>query len=98
MAVEHFVAFKFKDNVSPERRAEHMAGLRGLKEKVPGILSLSCGENFSQRAQGFHIGLIVTLEDRAALKVYADHPEHVAVGKPLIADCQDVLALDYERN
>lgn len=96
MPVEHFVAFKFKQEISQARRAEHLAGLRGLHGKVPGILRLSAGENFSPRGKGFDLGLIVTFADRAALKTYADHPEHVAVGKPLIADCEDVLAVDYE--
>lgn len=96
MAVEHFVAFKFREDISAERIDEHIANLRSLVGKVPTIQSLRCGRNFSDRAQGFHVGLIVTFASRDDLATYATHPEHVAVGKPLIGDCADVLAVDFE--
>ncbi|MEX2387843.1 MAG: Dabb family protein, partial [Phycisphaeraceae bacterium] len=68
---------------------------RSLKTKVPGIRHLAVGENFTDRSGGFTHGLLVTLESRAALKVYADHPEHVAVAGPLKADAE-LRALDFE--
>ena len=97
MAVEHMVAFKFKPEISPERIDVHQQALWTLKNQVPDILNLQVGDNFSERAKGFHLGLIVTLTSREALKVYANHPAHVAVARPLIADCEDVFALDFER-
>lgn len=95
MPVEHMVWIKFKPTVSPERIEEHLTGLRALKDKVPGIIKLTVGENFTDRAPFTH-GLLVTLESREALQVYADHPEHVAVAKPMRDDSEAIQALDYE--
>jgi len=93
MAVEHMVWIRFNDGVSAERIREHLAGLAGLRDKVPGILELVVGRNFTDRAGGFTHGLLVRLESRAALQTYIDHPEHVAVAGPLKQDAE-VRALD----
>ncbi|MFA9477890.1 Dabb family protein [Phycisphaerales bacterium AB-hyl4] len=95
MAVEHMVWIKFNDDVSEARKREHLDGLRSLKGKVPGIEKLAVGENFTDRSGGFTHGLLVTLTSRDALKVYADHPEHVAVAGPLKADAE-LRALDFD--
>jgi len=62
---------------------------------VPGIISLRLGKNFTDRAKGFTHGLVVTLENKAALPIYADHPEHMAVATELRKDAE-VMAMDFE--
>ena len=62
-----------------ERIAEHLANLSALPDDVPGIIDVRVGKNFTERAKGCTHGLIVTLHDPAGLKVYQDHPRHVAV-------------------
>lgn len=94
--VEHLVWFKLKEDVTPEDRIAMMDGLNGLHGLIPGILHLACGEDFSGRSRGFHIGLIVRFDSRAALEAYGPHPAHAAfVGrfKPL---WDDVMALDFD--
>ncbi|MDJ1184426.1 Dabb family protein [Roseofilum casamattae] len=95
--IEHIVLFQFQPDTSPEAIAAMMQGLKGLKEKIPGIVSLSCGENFSDRARGFTHGLVIRFVDRAALEVYQPHPAHQDVIntliKPILAK---VLAMDYQ--
>ena len=95
MAVQHMVWIKFNDTVKPDRQREHLAGLRSLKDRVPGIQALALGENFTNRARGFTHGLLVTLPDRQALQTYLDHPEHLAVAKPLKQDA-DLMVMDIE--
>ncbi|MFW6060377.1 MAG: Dabb family protein [Phycisphaeraceae bacterium] len=95
--VEHMVWIRFKPGVSEARQREHLDGLRSLKGRVPGIERIAVGENFTDRAQGYTHGLLVTLTDRAALQTYADHPEHVAVAGPLREDA-DLLAMDIEHD
>ncbi len=74
-----------------------MESLRGLKEQIPGIIDLSCGENFSERGKGFEHGLLVKFSDRSALDAYQPHPAHQEVVQNLIKPiAADVLALDYE--
>lgn len=93
--VEHMVWIKFNDGVSAQRKTEHLDGLRALKGKIAGISALKAGENFSARSQGFTHGLSVTFESRAALEVYAKHPEHVAVAGPLRQDAE-LMVMDFE--
>lgn len=95
MAVEHMVWIRFHEGVAAGRIAEHLAGLAGLKGKVPGVIDVKVGENFTDRADGCTHGLLVTLEDRAALEAYGPHPEHAKVAGPLKEDA-DLLAMDIE--
>jgi len=97
MAVEHLVLFQWQPEATTAQVDAAIAALRDLADKVPSVLQLSCGENFSDRAKGYQCGLFVRFSDRAALAAYQAHPAHQAVVrehlKPIMAD---VLALDYE--
>jgi hypothetical protein len=95
--IEHLVLFQWQPEASEEQIGAVLEALRGLKDKIPGIVDLSCGENFSERSQGFQHGLVVRLSDRSALEGYFPHPEHQKVVqnliKPIIAQ---ILSVDYE--
>jgi len=95
MPVNHLVWFKFNAGVADLRIAEHLRALASLKEAVPGVIELSVGENFTDRADGHTHGLTVTLADKEALGAYAAHPEHLAVVEKLRPDAQ-WMAMDYE--
>lgn len=96
MSVVHMVWFRFREDVEQARRDEHAALLEGLRGRVPGILGLEVGWNFTDRARGAQLGLLVRLESRAALDAYQVHPDHVVVGRGLRADCDEIQALDFE--
>jgi len=96
MLVEHMVWFRFRDEVTAEERARLKAELMKLAEVVPGILRLLVGENFTERALGCQLGLVVTLESRAALASYQEHEAHVAVALQLRRATDQILALDFE--
>jgi len=95
MSVYHLVWIKFADGVPAERIESHLQALRSLRTRVPGVLDLTLGANFTDRANGCTHGLVVTLQDRQALSNYATHPDHVAVASAVRQDAQ-ILALDYE--
>lgn len=100
--IEHVVLFKWQDeamNGDDRQRviASAHAGLAALKSKIPSIVDLSVGLNFSARSQGFHSGLVVRFHDRAGLEAYAQHPEHTKVVEQLIRPiAASILAVDYE--
>ncbi len=95
--IVHIVLFKWKEKTSSEDINAVVKSLQGLKEKIPQIIELSCGKNFTERAKGFHHGLVVKFSDRNALETYANHPEHLAVVHQLILPTvEDIIALDYE--
>jgi diphthamide synthase (EF-2-diphthine--ammonia ligase) len=95
--IEHLVLFQWQEQASDDEIEAVIEALRGLKERIPGIVELSCGENFSERSQGFQHGLVVRLKDRAALEAYFPHPEHQKIVqnliKPILAQ---IISVDYE--
>lgn len=94
--VEHIVLFKWKDTATPKQIEAVMEGLNGLKDKIPGIVDLSCGKNFTDRGQGFEYGLVVRFRDRDALEAYQPHPEHQKIVQNLIQPIlAGILAVDY---
>ena len=95
MAVEHIVWIRFREGVTDARIEEHLAGLRSLTDRVPGIVALKLGANFTDRAGGYTHGLVVTFRDEAGLDAYLPHPEHVQVAGPLKNDA-DLMAMDFE--
>lgn len=95
--IEHLVLFKLKAGTAPAVADTIVATFRGLKSKIPSVVDLTCGRNFSERAQGFELGLTVRFKDKAGLDAYAVDPQHVAVVTTLIKpNAESVLALDYE--
>lgn len=95
--IEHLVLFKAKPDAPPEKLDAMIKALTALKDKVPGILSISAGVNFSARAQGYTHGLVVRFADRAGLDAYQPHPAHQDVVVNYVRPHTDgVLALDYE--
>jgi len=95
--IEHIVLFRWREEASQEAVDSALAELRKLKGKIPGIVDLSCGANFSDRANGHTHGLVVRFADRSALRAYGPHPEHQRVVQNLINPIRaEILALDYE--
>lgn len=95
--VEHLVLFKLSPEATEEQKQQAIDGLKSLREKIPGILHLSAGRNFSDRSQGYEIGLTVQFVDRAALDVYIPHPAHRECVDRFITPIKtDVIVVDYE--
>jgi hypothetical protein len=95
--VEHVVLFKLKPGTTAEQKQAAIQALRGLKEQIDGIVDLTCGENFSERSQGYEIGLFVRFRDRAALEAYLPHPAHRGAVEQFILPIRgDVIVVDYD--
>src|SRR5437879_324094 len=95
--IEHVVLFKTIPSATEEQKQRMVEELRGLKDKIPGIVDLSVGRNFSARNQGFDIGLVVRFESREALEGYLPHPAHRACVDAYINPIrEDVIVVDYE--
>jgi len=95
--IEHIVLFRWTEGASQDAINNAIAELRNLKGKIPGIVDLTCGTNFSDRAKGYTQGLVVRFKDRSALEAYGPHPEHQRVVQNFITPIRaEILALDYE--
>jgi len=95
--IEHILLLRWKEEASQEVIDKAMAELRALKDKTPGIVDVSCGVNFSDRAKGYRHGMVMRFTDRPALEAYYPHPEHQRVVQKFIGPIRaDTLILDYE--
>lgn len=92
----HIVIWKYRPDVEPEVREEHVRLLRSLKSTIKEIESLAVGFDELKLPRSFDTGLVAVFRDRAALESYTVHPEHikvVAFGKSI---SELVASVDFE--
>jgi hypothetical protein len=92
----HIAWLRFNEGVPGERIDQHLAACRTLPDKVPVMIDLQCGPNFTDRAAGFTHGIVVTLPNPDAIATYLEHPEHIKVVEPLREDVADLLVMDIQ--
>ena len=93
--IEHVVLFKFSDEAKISQAVEK---LNALKAKIPQIIEMSAGKNFSDRGQGFQFGLRMLCRSKEDLQTYATHPAHLeVVHEDILPYKEDILVLDFER-
>lgn len=98
--VKHIILWQLKDELSAEEKkvikAEMKESLEGLVGKVPGLLDVKV-QISGLTSSNAEVMLDTTFTDEAALKVYATHPEHVAVADSKVRPFTKTrLCLDFE--
>lgn len=95
--IEHIVLIKFSSNTTEEQKKELIRRTLLLKEKIPGILDIQQGFNFSERSQGYEVGLTVRFLNRDALENYGPHPAHQEIVTYLKEiGLEDSIIVDFE--
>jgi hypothetical protein len=92
----HIVIWKYRPEVEPAIRDEHVALLRRLASVVPRIESLSVGFDLLRQQRSYDTGLVALFRDRAALDTYTVHPEHVKVAQFGREISEHVASVDFE--
>lgn len=96
MTVKHIVLIQLNQDVDEQAAQGLFSAISPLLQQIPGVLDVSAGENFTNRAPEVSHAMVVTLESKGALEGYGPHPKHVEVQgimKPLI---KSVSAVDIE--
>jgi len=95
--LEHVVCLKFKPTATPEQIKAVEEAFRGLKQKIPGILSLEWGTNVSpeKHDKGFTHCFILSFKSDQDRDTYLVHPDHKAFGKVLGPVMEDVFVIDF---
>lgn len=96
--IDHLVLFTVREGASPEDVEDLLSSLRGLREEVPGVIDLSVGENFSERAKGYTHGLFARFRTADDLQAYLKHSKHQAAVEKLDALTDGRLVVDYEHD
>ena len=97
--VRHIVLWRLKESANGRGKAENAAEIKRLLEdlngKIPGLLKLEVGYDFSRTAESSDIVLYSEFESRAALDAYQTHPLHEAVKPFVMAAREERRLVDY---
>jgi len=94
--ITHIVMFDFRDENKKSNIIEATERLNGLLGRVPSLLSMEVGVNFSQEDRAMDLSIITTFEDRAGLEAYAIDPQHLEVVEFIKSVVVGSKVVDYE--
>lgn len=92
----HVVIWKYREDVEPEVREEHVRMLRRLTPVIKELESLEVGFDVVKLPRSFDTGLVAVFRDRAALEAYTVHPEHIKVAAFGKTISEQVASVDFE--
>jgi hypothetical protein len=92
----HIVIWKYRSEVEPEVREEHVALLRALAPVIEEIESLEVGFDVLKLPRSFDSGLVAVFRDRTALDAYTIHPAHMKVAAFGKTISEQVASVDFE--
>ena len=92
----HIVIWKYRADVDPDIRAEHVALLRHLASIIPEVQTLAVGFDTLLLPRSHDTGLVATFADRAALDAYTVHPDHIKVAEFGSTISEQVASVDFE--
>ncbi len=95
--VVHIVMIKFQEGCSAEEIEEIRGEIDSLLGKVPTLLSMETGLNFSDEERAMDLVLTSTFADRKGLNEYALHPEHLKVIDKIKKVAEYSRVVDYEK-
>jgi hypothetical protein len=92
----HVVIWKYRADVEPEVREEHVRLLRRLASVIKEVESLRVGLDVVRLPRSFDTGLVAVFRDRGALNAYTIHPEHIKVAAFGKVISEQVASVDFE--
>jgi heme-degrading monooxygenase HmoA len=98
--IKHIVLWRLKPEAHGRSAADNARAIKekleGLRGRIPGLLEIEVGLDFSRTDNSCDLALYSEFESRAALDAYQAHPEHKAA-MPFILEARTERHLvDYE--
>lgn len=91
--IHHLVIWRLNETANAEQlRSE----LEALREKIPGLLQLETGLDFSRGPHSGDLALATVFASREDLAAYQAHPAHQAVVKILGEQVSERRVVDFE--
>jgi len=98
--IKHIVMWKLKESANGLDRAGNARAIKekleGLRGRIPGLLELEVGIDFSAGEGSCDVVLCAALASRQALKDYQAHPEHQAILPFVREAAAERRLVDYE--
>jgi len=91
--IKHIVMWKLRNKADAEIIKDNLEALLG---KIPGLLNVEVGIDFSDSEQSADVVLYSEFESREALAAYQSHPDHQAVIPLVKAAAVSRVVVDYE--
>ena len=92
----HIALFKFKPDISKEEVGGVIEGVRDLKNKIPQVIELFAGDNFSKHSQGFTHAIVIKFKSKEDIDAYRAHPSHKPIVDKLEEIEEDSIGIDFE--
>ena len=100
IVVKHIVFWRLKAEAHGQPAAENARvikeKLEALRGRIPGMLKIEVGLDFSRTDASCDLALYSEFESRAALDAYQSHPEHKAVMPFILEARAERRLVDYE--
>lgn len=97
--IKHIVMWKLKEFSNGNDKAQNAKIMKERLEKLPKIIPevsfLEVGIDVSNSSSSYDVVLCSEFENEEKLKVYANHPEHLKVGKFIAEVKEERIVVDY---
>lgn len=98
--VKHIVVWRLKPEAHGRPAADNARAIKekleALRGRIPGMLRIEVGLDFSREETSSDVVLYSEFESRAALDAYQIHPEHEAVKGFILEARSERRLVDYE--
>ncbi len=98
--IKHIVMWKLKDSANGMGKAENARAIKekleALRGKIPGLLRLEVGIDYSRTDNSADLALYSEFASRKALDDYQEHPDHKAVMPFILEARSERRVVDYE--
>lgn len=98
--LKHIVMWRFKDGAEGKTPLEHSEWMKSHLEALVGVVpelhSLEYGIDILRTPSSYDGALTVTVEDKAALQRYAEHPAHLKIVDYAKRVAESRVAVDFE--
>ncbi len=98
--IKHIVLWKLKDHAEGATKQENAQRvkqkLEAMNGRIPGMLKLEVGIDFSATGASYDVVLYSEFDSRASLDAYQKHPLHEAVAPFIGAVRLERVLVDYE--
>ena len=98
--IKHIVLWTLKNRENPQSREETAAAIKAqierMRGRIPGLLHIEGGVDFTKSANSWDVALYAELESREALAGYQVHPAHEEFKAVIGPHRQQRSLIDYE--
>ena len=92
----HIALFKFKQEIPKGQVEKVMEEVRIFKDKIPQIVEIYAGKNFSKHSRGFTHAIVIKFLSSKDLDAYRAHPNHKPIADELEEMEEDSIGVDFE--